>query len=350
MINILDLTPEELKIQLREAGEKPFRADQILNWIYQGVFSFDDMSNLGKPTIARLKAVFSVEVPEVIKLLKSMDGTRKGLLRLQDGHIIEAVLMKYEHGYSVCISTQVGCRMGCSFCASTKEGLIRNLTPGEMLGQILALQQIAGDRISNVVLMGSGEPLDNFDHVARFLTMVSAPWGLNIGQRHITLSTCGIAPRIRDFADLDNQVTLAISLHQTDDGSRRRLMPIAWQHDLAELFAALRYYQTKTNRRISFEYALVDGVNDSMAAADALKGLLRGIKSHVNLIPLNAIKGGLYQKPDMKKIVAFQQRLESYGIPATIRREMGSDIDAACGQLKRSFLDQGGDSDGGENV
>lgn len=350
MINILDLTPDELKIRLGEAGEKPFRADQILNWIYQGVFSFDAMSNLGKPTIARLKSVFSVDVPEVIKLLKSMDGTKKGLLRLQDGHIIEAVLMKYEHGYSVCISTQVGCRMGCSFCASTKEGLIRNLTPGEMIGQLLALQQIAGDRISNVVLMGSGEPLDNFDNVAKFLTMVSAPWGLNIGQRHITLSTCGIAPRIRDFADLDNQVTLAISLHQTDDESRRKLMPIAWQYDLTELFAALRYYQSQTNRRISFEYAMVDGVNDSMAAADALKGLLRGIKSHVNLIPLNAIKGGLYQKPDLKKIEAFQHRLENYNIPATIRREMGSDIDAACGQLKRSFLDQGGGSDGGENV
>lgn len=350
MINILDLTPEELKQKLKESGEKPFRADQILNWIYQGVFSFDDMKNLGEGTRALLKREFSVDLPEIIKLLKSVDGTRKGLLKLKDSHIIEAVLMKYEHGYSVCISTQVGCRMGCSFCASTKEGLIRNLTAGEMIGQILALQQVAGERISNLVLMGSGEPLDNFDEVARFLGMVSSPWGLAIGQRHITLSTCGIAPRIRDFADLDNQVTLAISLHQPTQAERQKLMPVAWQHDLTSLFEALRYYQTKTNRRISFEYALVDGVNDTPEAAQALRVLLRGLKCHVNLIPLNEIKDGLYKKPDLKKIEAFRARLESFNIPTTIRREMGSDIDAACGQLKRSFLDQGGDDVGGEDV
>lgn len=348
MINILDLTPEELKKSLKELGEKPFRADQILNWIYQGVFDFDSMSNLSASTRQLLKREFSVDVPEIIKLLKSADGTRKGLLRLKDSHIIEAVLMKYEHGYSVCISTQVGCRMGCSFCASTRDGLIRNLTAGEMIGQILALGQVAGERISNVVLMGSGEPLDNFDPVARFLQMVSSPWGLNIGQRHITLSTCGIAPRIRDFADLDNQVTLAISLHQTSDEARRRLMPVAWQYDLKELFESLRYYQEKTKRRISFEYALVDGVNDTPQAAAQLRDLLRGIKSHVNLIPLNEIKDGLFHKPDVRKIEMFQRRLEGFGIQTTIRREMGSDIDAACGQLKRSYLDQGGGLHGGE--
>lgn len=349
MINLLDTTPEELKEHLKRLGEKPFRADQIMNWIYRGVFDFDSMKNLGETTKKLLKQEFTVDVPRIIKLLKSVDGTRKGLLSLNDSHIIEAVLMKYEHGYSVCISTQVGCRMGCSFCASTKEGLIRNLTAGEMIGQILALQEVAGERISNVVLMGSGEPLDNFDEVSRFLSMVSAPWGLNIGQRHITLSTCGIAPRIRDFADLDNQVTLAVSLHQPENDERRKLMPVAFQYPLDELMASLRYYQAKTRRRISFEYALADGVNDTEESALKLRNLLQGIKSHVNLIPLNEIKNGLYHKPDMKKIQAFQRRLDGFGIETTIRREMGADIEAACGQLKRSFLDQGGELHGGED-
>lgn len=348
MINILDLSPEEFKKILEDKGDKPFRANQILNWIYQGVFDFDEMKNLGEGTRALLKREFSVEVPPVIRLLKSIDGTRKALLSLSDSNIIEAVLMKYEHGYSVCISTQVGCRMGCSFCASTKEGLIRNLTPGEMIGQLLALQKVAGERISNVVLMGSGEPLDNFDNVKKFLAMVSQDWGLNIGQRHITLSTCGVAPRIRDFADLDNQVTLAISLHQTDDEARRKLMPIAYQHDLKELFEALRYYQAKTKRRISFEFALMNGVNDTMEDAVKLRNLLHGLKSHVNLIPLNEIKNGIYHKPDPKAIEAFRRKLEALGIETTTRREMGADIDAACGQLKRSFLDQGGEPLGGK--
>lgn len=343
MINILDLTPEELKEILKAKGEKAFRADQIFNWIYQGVYDFEEMKNLSQSTRALLKNEFSVTVPRIEKLMKSLDGTRKGLLTLQDNNIIEAVLMKYEHGYSVCISTQVGCRMGCSFCASTKEGLIRNLTAGEMIGQILALRDVAGDRISNVVLMGSGEPLDNFDQVARFLEMVTAPWGLNIGQRHITLSTCGVAPGIRKFADLDNQVTLAISLHQTEDEARKKIMPVAWQYDLEELFSALRYYQEKTNRRISFEFALMDGVNDGPENALQLKHRLAGLKSHVNLIPLNEIRNGIYRKPDPKRVKAFQKRLEDLGVETTIRREMGSDIDAACGQLKRSFLDQGGD-------
>lgn len=343
MINILDLTPEELKAILKEKGEKAFRADQILNWIYQGVYDFDGMKNLGGATRALLQKEFTVEVPRVEKLLKSVDGTRKGLLTLKDGNIIEAVLMKYEHGYSVCISTQVGCRMGCSFCASTREGLIRNLTPGEMIAQILALRDVAGERISNIVLMGSGEPLDNFDNVAKFLEMVTAPWGLNIGQRHITLSTCGVAPGIRKFADLDNQVTLAISLHQTEDEARKKIMPVAWQYDLEELFSALKYYQGKTKRRISFEFALMDGVNDGPEDALRLKQRLAGIKSHVNLIPLNEIRNGIYRKPDPKRVQAFQKRLEDLGVETTIRREMGADIDAACGQLKRSFLDQGGE-------
>ncbi|MFZ2257359.1 MAG: 23S rRNA (adenine(2503)-C(2))-methyltransferase RlmN [Clostridiaceae bacterium] len=348
MINILDLTPDELKKTLAEIGDKPFRANQILNWIYQGVFEFDEMKNLGEETKTLLKKQFVVEVPPMIRLLKSMDGTRKGLLSLSDSNIIEAVLMKYEHGYSVCISTQVGCRMGCSFCASTKEGLIRNLTAGEMIGQILALQKIAGERISNVVLMGSGEPLDNFEQVKKFLSMVSQPWGLNIGQRHITLSTCGVAPNIRKFADLDNQVTLAISLHQTDDVARRKLMPIAYQYDLKELFSALHYYQDKTKRRISFEFALMNGVNDSEADAIKLRNLLQGLKSHINLIPLNEIKDGIYHKPDGKRVEAFRQKMEELGIETTTRREKGADIDAACGQLKRSFLDQGGEPDGRE--
>lgn len=344
MINILDLSPEDLKEILKEKGEKAFRSDQIFHWIYQGVYDFDRMKNLGSSTRTLLHNHFSVDVPPIEKLLTSVDGTRKGLLTLTDGNIIESVLMKYEHGYSVCISTQVGCRMGCSFCASTKEGLIRNLTAGEMIGQILALQDVAGERISNVVLMGSGEPLDNFDQVAKFLAMVTAGWGLTIGQRHITLSTCGVAPGIRKFADLDNQVTLAVSLHQTEDEARKKLMPVAWQYDLEELFDALQYYQEKTGRRISFEFALMDGINDSHEDAMKLKKRLAGLKSHVNLIPLNEIRDGIYRKPDPKRVQAFQKRLEDLGVETTIRREMGSDINAACGQLKRSVLDQGGEN------
>lgn len=330
-------------------GESGFRANQVLNWIYQGVYNPEHMTNLPAATRRFLKEETVCSVPGLEKLSTSKDGTKKALFRLLDGQLIEAVLMKYEHGYSVCISTQVGCRMGCRFCASTRGGLIRNLTSGEMIGQILALSSLCGHRISNVVLMGSGEPLDNFEEVRRFLEHVSAPWGLGIGQRHITLSTCGVAPMIRAFADLDNQVTLAISLHQTTDAKRRELMPIAQRYDLQELFDSLNYYQQKTGRRISFEFALLRDVNDSLEEARALAILLRGLKSHVNLIPLNEIEQGVFRRPDPAKVRAFQKELDRLGIETTIRREMGSDIDAACGQLKRSYLDQGGTDHGGND-
>lgn len=341
LINILDFNLEEVKEKFKEDGEKAFRADQVFTWLRKGIFDFDEMKNLGDATRKYLKENYYISLPERVKVLESSDGTKKALLKLKDGNIIEAVLMKYEHGYSVCISTQVGCKMGCSFCASTKEGLVRNLTAGEMIGQLLEMGKIANDRISNVVLMGSGEPFDNFDNTVRFLKLVNDENLLNIGQRHITVSTCGIADRIRDFADLDNQVTLAISLHETKEEKRRKLMPVTYKYGLEELMEAIRYYCSKTKRRVSFEYALVKGVNDSLEDANNLNKLLRGIKSHVNLIPLNEIKEGILRKPDGKTIEAFKKRLMDLGMEVTVRREMGQDINAACGQLKRSFLEGG---------
>lgn len=341
MINILDLNEDELKNLLTERGEKAFRAAQVFTYIGNGVYEFEDMKNIGNAAKTVLKRDFCVALPKVEKLMTAKDGTRKALLKFGDGNIVEAVLMEYEYGHSVCISTQVGCAMGCQFCASTKEGLVRNLTPGEMLAQIMVLGEIAKERISNLVLMGAGEPFDNYDNVVKFLQLVNSPNGLNIGQRHITVSTCGIPQRIRDFADLDNQVTLAVSLHETTDERRRKLMPVAYKHSLTELFDALKYYSNKTGRRITFEYALVQGVNDDNESALRLMKLLTGLKSHVNLIPLNEITGSLLKKPDNVRIEQFKQALLNYHIETTVRREMGTDIAAACGQLKRSFISEG---------
>lgn len=340
MTDILDFNLNELKERFKEDGIKPFRAQQVFSWLKNGVFSFSDMKNLGSETQEILNEKYVVGVPGTVQLLQSKDGTKKALLELNDGNIIEAVLMKYEHGYSVCISTQVGCSMGCSFCASTREGLIRNLTPGEMLGEVLAMGKIAGERISNVVLMGAGEPLDNFDNVSKFLSLINSDEILGIGQRHITLSTCGLADRIRDFADLDTQVTLAVSLHETTDEKRKKLMPVAWKYSLKELFSSLEYYQEKTGRRITFEYALVKGINDTREDAVRLKNLLHGIKSHVNLIPVNDTGNVLITRPDPKSVESFREFLSSMGLEVTVRREMGSDISAACGQLKRSYISE----------
>lgn len=340
MENILNLTPDELKLIFKEKGEKPFRADQIFNYIKNGVTSFDEMKNIGAKARDILKENFVLYLPEIVKVMVSRDGTKKALLKLSDDNIIESVLMEYSHGYSVCISTQVGCRMGCSFCASTKEGLVRNLTAGEMLGQIMRWQTNENIRVSNVVLMGAGEPFDNFENFKKFIEIVTSEYSLNIGQRHITVSTCGLADRIRDFADLDNQVTLAISLHETTEEDRKKLMPVAYKHSFSELFSALRYYQKKTGRRITFEYALVKGVNDTEDKARELVEILKGIKSHVNLIPLNEIKESLLKKTDMKRVAQFQKYLEKNNIETTIRIEKGSDIMAACGQLKRSYLSE----------
>lgn len=336
--NILDLTQDELKEILKENGEKAFRAEQVFTYIKNKVFKFSEMKNIGPSTREFLEKNFVLELPEVIKILESSDGTKKALMKLNDNNIIESVLMKYQHGYSVCISTQIGCLMGCKFCASTKEGKVRDLTAGEMLSQIIKWEEIFDIRVSNVVLMGAGEPFDNFENVKKFLEIVTSPYSLNIGQRHITISTCGIAPKIKEFADLNNQVTLAISLHETDNEKRKALMPITNKYDLTELFQSLKYYQSKTKRRITFEYALVKDTNDKKEDAIKLAKLLKGLKSHVNLIPLNEIKDSLLKKPDMKKVRDFLNTLEEFNIETTIRMEKGSDIMAACGQLKRSFL------------
>ncbi|WP_160690308.1 23S rRNA (adenine(2503)-C(2))-methyltransferase RlmN [Clostridium sp. C2-6-12] len=340
MDNLLDYTLEELKVWMKENDESAFRGKQILSWIYKGINQFDDMRNLPKSLISKLKENFTIDLPRVIEVYKSeIDGTEKFLLGFKDGNLIESVLMRYKHGNSICISTQVGCRMGCKFCASTLEGRIRNLTTGEILSQVLVVQNYIGDRISNIVLMGSGEPLDNYENVVKFLEVVSAEYGLNIGQRHITLSTCGIVPKIYELADKDFSITLAISLHAFCDEKRKEIMPIANKYSINEILEACRYYVNKTNRRITFEYALVKDVNDGKEDAKALGKLLKGMLCHVNLIPVNEIKENSFKRSSKKSIEDFSEILKSFGIEVTTRREMGSDINAACGQLRRSYME-----------
>lgn len=339
MENILDLSLEELKKWMELNGEKTFRAKQIMDWIYKGIFKFEDMKNLSKESKEKLKSAFYIHIPSVEYQYISKDGdTKKLLLSLEDGNIIECVVMKYHHGVSLCVSTQVGCRMGCKFCASTIGGRIRNLKPGEMLGEVLAAQNLIEERISNIVLMGSGEPLDNYDNVIKFITMLNAEYGLNIGQRHITLSTCGIVPKIIDLADLNIQITLAISLHAYSNEKRKEIMPIANQYSLEELINACKYYIKTTGRRITFEYALIKDVNDNKEEAKSLAYLLKGLLCHVNLIPVNEIKENKFEKSDIVKIKEFSKVLSDSGIDTTVRREMGTDINAACGQLRRSYL------------
>lgn len=292
MKNILDFTLEELKEWMKENGESAFRAKQIFDWIYKKeVFNFEEMKNISKALIGKLSENFYIGIPEVIDYLSSSeDGTRKILLGLGDGNIIECVIMRYKYGNSICVSTQIGCRMGCKFCASTLEGMVRNLTAGEILSEVLIGQKLLGERISNIVLMGSGEPLDNYDNVMKFLELVNADYGLNIGQRHITLSTCGLVPKIREMADKEMQVTLAISLHAVSDEKRKTIMPIANKYSISEILDACNYYIEKTGRRITFEYSLVSGVNDTKEDAKSLGRLLKGMLCHVNLIPVNEIK------------------------------------------------------------
>lgn len=340
MNNLLDYTLEELEVWMKENGESAFRGKQILSWIYKDINDFDNMKNISKPLIFKLKENFSINMPKIIEVYKSdIDGTEKFLLGFEDGNLIESVLMRYKHGNSICISTQIGCRMGCKFCASTIDGRVRNLTTGEILAQILVVQNYIKERISNVVLMGSGEPLDNYDNVVKFLEVVSAEYGLNIGQRHITLSTCGIVPKIYELADKEFSITLAISLHAFSDEKRKEIMPIANKHTIYEILEACRYYINKTNRRITFEYALVKEINDSKEEAKSLGKLLKGMLCHVNLIPVNEIKENTYKRSSKKAIDDFSEILKSYGIEVTTRREMGSDINAACGQLRRSYIE-----------
>ncbi|MBP1743914.1 MAG: rRNA ((2503)-C(2))-methyltransferase RlmN [Firmicutes bacterium] len=341
MRNILDLDLDELKKWIKGSGEKEFRAKQVFDWIYKGCFSFSDMKNIPESLRNKLAASFQTGIPEIVEKYKSRDDdTFKFLLKYSDGNIIETVVMQYKHGNSICVSTQIGCRMGCTFCASTLHGMVRNLTAGEILGQVLAAQKNIGGRISNVVLMGSGEPLDNFDNVTKFLDIVNSEYGLNIGQRHITLSTCGLVPKMRELADMNYQITLAVSLHAPNDEIRRQMMPVANKYSMAEILDACRYYISKTNRRITFEYSLVKGKNDSLENAEELSDILKGMLCHVNLIPVNAVVENGYSKPTQKDIAAFSAVLTRKGIETTVRREMGSDINAACGQLRRSYLDE----------
>ncbi len=340
-INLRDLTYEKLEEFIIELGEPKFRTKQIFKWLYSDISSIDEMSNLSKAFREKLSDIATVELPEIEeKFVSAIDETRKYLLKLNDGNYIESVLMKYKHGYTICISSQVGCRMGCAFCASTIGGRIRNLTPSEIIGQVMAVSRDLGERISNIVMMGIGEPFDNFENVMTFLSNVSHPDGLNIGHRHITVSTCGIADKIKELSKLAPQITLSISLHATNDEMRNSIMPINRKYDIKTLLSACKYYIKETNRRISFEYTLIAGVNDNLKTAEELSKLLSGMLCHVNLIPVNAVSETGFKKTDRSQVEAFRSYLEKHKIPATIRREMGSDINAACGQLRKNRLDR----------
>lgn len=341
MLNLLDFNLEDLKSWMTQNNESGFRAKQIFDWVYKrAIFDFNDMSNLPASTKEKLSNEFYLGIPEVVVVNKStIDGTQKFLFKYRDGNVIESVVMKYKHGNTICVSTQVGCKMGCSFCASTIGGIVRNLTAGEILGQVIAAQKEVGERISNVVLMGSGEPLDNFENVIKFINLINSDVSLNIGQRHITLSTCGIVPKIRELANMNLQITLAISLHAPNNDLRKSMMPIANKYSLEELMEACKEYYNKTNRRITFEYALVREVNDMPKQAEELCKILKGLPCHVNLIPVNEIKEKDFKKTRLEDINVFKSILTKCGIETTIRREMGADINAACGQLRRQYID-----------
>lgn len=339
-IDIKSLTLEELRTELLGKGEKAFRADQLYQWMHEKLAEgFSEMSNLSKAFREWLETEYEYVTLEIVEVQRSkLDGTCKYLFRLPDGHVIESVLMRYHHGNSVCISSQVGCRMGCRFCASTIGGLERNLRPSEMLEQIYRIQKDSGERVSNVVVMGTGEPLDNYDNLVRFIRLLSHEKGLNISQRNITVSTCGIVPGIRRLAEEQLTITLALSLHAVTQEKRRELMPIANRYDLSEVLDACGYYFEKTGRRLTLEYSLVSGVNDSEEDAKALSKLASPLRAHVNLIPVNPVTERNFVQPKEKIIDNFKKNLEKYGINATLRREMGRDIDGACGQLRRKYL------------
>ena len=336
--DIKSMTREEIAQCLREMGEPAFRAGQVFTWLHRGVRSFDEMTNISKVLRERLAETFELYAPQVArKQVSAKDGTIKYLWRLSDGHCVESVLMRYHHGNTVCISSEVGCAMGCAFCASTKGGLVRRLRPSEMLDQVLFTQIDSGAPISNIVLMGIGEPLDNYEAVRKFLTLVNCPEGMNIGMRHISLSTCGKVDGIDRLAEENLQLTLSISLHAPDDAVRTSIMPINRRYDVEELIKACRRYYEKTGRRISFEYAMIDGVNDTPQMAALLIRRLKGLPSHVNLIPLNRIEESPLKPSTRQAVAAFQKALEDAGITATVRRTLGSDIDASCGQLRKKY-------------
>ena len=337
MTDIKSMTQEELTAWLKELGEPAFRAKQIFRWLYRGVRSFDEMTDLSKALREKLAGAALLTPPTVArKQVSAQDGTIKYLWELADGNCVESVLMRYQHGNTVCISCQVGCRMGCAFCASTIAGKVRDLTPAEMLDQVLFTQLDSGAPVSNIVLMGIGEPLDNFDTVLRFLELVNHPDGLNIGMRHISLSTCGLAEQSDKLAGYRLQLTLSVSLHAPDDETRSKIMPVNRSYGVERLLDSCRRYFETTGRRISYEYAMIDGVNDADWQADLLARRLRGMPAHVNLIGLNEVEESPL-KPS-RRMAAFQKRLEDHGVTVTVRRKLGGDIDASCGQLRRRAM------------
>ena len=339
MVDLKDFEFFELEAFLKELGEPKFRAGQIFEWLSRGVESFDEMTNISKATREKLAGVSFVSTLKIReKYVSKLDKTTKYLFELPDGNCIESVVMYYNHGISICISSQVGCRMGCGFCASTIGGLYRSLTAGEILNQVIFAQKDIGERISNIVMMGIGEPLDNFENVKKFLRNVNHEKGLNIGYRHISLSTCGLVPKIYELAKDNMPITLSVSLHAPNNEIRNSIMPVNKKYPVEELIKACKDYIKTTTRRISFEYSLISGVNDSMENADELARLLKGMLCHVNLIPVNKIEEREYKKGNKQEIRAFCERLNSRGINATVRRELGSDIQASCGQLRKKLL------------
>ena len=338
MTNLKSMTIPEIQAVLKEMNQPAFRAKQIFTWLHKGVRSYEQMSNLPKDLRAALSESYPIHAPEVVRKQESQrDGTIKYLWQLSDGNCVETVLMRYHYGNTVCISTEVGCRMGCAFCASTLGGLVRRLEPYEMVDQVLFTQVDSGLPVSHIVLMGIGEPMDNFDNVMRFLELINSPEGMHISMRHISLSTCGLVPMIDKLAENKLQLTLSVSLHAPSDEIRNQIMPVNKAYPTEELLQACRRYYDATNRRISFEYAMIDGVNDSEAAARLLLSRLKGLPAHMNLIPLNHVEESPLKPSSRKAVQRFQQILEQGGVPATVRRTLGGDIDASCGQLRRKY-------------
>lgn len=334
-VRIKDLTYDELTEYLVSIGLPKYRGRQVYEWLYKGVESFEEMTNLSKDLREKLDNLCHITVPKIARKQVSSDGTIKYLFELEDGETVESVLMEYKHGHPICISTQVGCNMGCKFCASTVGGKVRDLTAGEICDQVIFASKDSGFDITNIVLMGIGEPLDNYDNVTKFIRNINHYAGMNIGARHISLSTCGLVPKIYTLADEGLPVTLSVSLHAPNDELRSSLMPVNKKYNIEKLFEACNYYIKKTNRRVTFEYTLIDGVNDSVEVAKELLKLTKGMLCHVNLIPVNSVDTTSFKKSNNDRIVAFRTVLEQNGVTTTVRRSLGNDIDASCGQLRR---------------
>ena len=344
--DLKSMTLAEMQDAFRALGEPAFRAKQVFTWLHRGAESFGEMTNLSKPLREKLDGLYTITVPQLARAQRSQkDGTIKYLWRLADGNCVESVVMQYHHGNTICISSEVGCPMGCKFCASTLGGLVRRLAPSELLDQVIFSQKESGLPISNIVLMGIGEPLDNFDAVMRFLELVNSPEGLNIGMRHISLSTCGLVDKIEKLAERKLQLTLSVSLHSPDDESRSQIMPVNRRWGVDTLLAACRDYFEKTGRRVSFEYTMINGVSDSEQQAQLLASKLQGMAAHVNLIPLNSVEETGLRTSTHAAIARFQEILQQHGVTATVRRTLGSDIDASCGQLRRKY--ESGDREDG---